>query len=698
MQNRERIASNLENLSIFLLGLFLLLFPIVVVDFSTDAYVIPKQAILAAVAIAGIVLMGAKGLLGQSVRLRRTPFDLPTAVFGLSAFLSAIFAVNKYDSLISFVPFLFIILLFFLITNNIKRERDLLFLSSSFILGGVAISLVTLLSYLKIYPIPFLFAKNQTFTPFGSLFDQALYLIVVLSLCLYLSWPTIKRRAAGKNRLVFVLGFFLLLIGTAVTVIGILTLQRPTILPYQIGFQTAFAAISQDSGRVIQGFLMGSGLGTYLTDFTRFKPITINSSDALWNLSFLRSSSFVLELIATTGLLGIGSFLFLIYRILRSRPLFIPILIIIAFTIFLPFSFSSLLLLFVILGLYSAEQGLSERQKTRFFDVELKLVTLKKGVFALADPGSRRDSDYDNLLPFGIFVVTVIFAGLIGFVSVRFLVADYLFQQSFIAAQANDAQKTYQLQTQAINMFPQRDGFHRIFSQINLTLANNLALGIPQGSSPSAETQNTIYQLIQQSINSGRNATTVSPQTSVNWQNLSSVYRSLIGFGQNADSFALFTNQQALVLDPNNPQQFINYGGIFYQLGQWDNAIRQFQIAVSLKPNYANAYYNLGHAYEQKGDLSLALNQYQTVRSLLGNDKSALEIINNEIKALEAKISSVPVAQTGQYPIGISQPQAQLPEQEPPVEIPAPKPSKSPTPTPRVSPVPSTSAAPTKAQ
>lgn len=688
MENRGLLASKLENLSIFLLGLFLLLLPIVVVNFSTDAYIIPKQAILAGVVIVGIVLIGVKGLLVQSVRFRRTPFDLPVALFGLTAFLSAIFAVNRYDSLISFVPFLFTILLFFLITNNVKRGRDILFLNSSLIIGSIVVSIVTLLSYLKIYPIPFVFAKNQTFTPMGSLFDQALYLIVVLSLCLYLSWPALKRRVVDKNRLVFVLGAFFVLVGTAITVIGIVTLQKPTILPYQIGFQTAFAAISQDTGRVVQGFLMGSGLGTYLTDFTRFKPITINASDTLWNLSFLRSSSFALELIATTGLLGIISFLFLIYAVLRSRPLFIPLLIIIAFALFLPFSFSSLVLLFVILGLYSAQQGLSERQKTRFFDVELKLVTLKKGVFALADPGSRRDSDYENLLPVGIFALTVIFAGLIGFVTLRFLVADYLFQQSFVAAQANNAQRTYQLQARAINMFPQRDGFHRIFSQINLTLANNLALSIPQGSSPSADTQNTIYQLIQQSINSGRNATTLSPQTSVNWQNLSSVYRSLIGFGQNADSFAIFTNQQALILDPNNPQQYINYGGIFYQLGQWDNAIRQFQIAASLKPDYANAYYNLGHALEQKGDLQAALTQYQTVRNLVANDKTALDIINTEIKALESKISSVPVAQTGESPIGISQPQAQLPEQKPPVEIPAPKPSASPTPSPKTSPTP----------
>lgn len=681
MENRSLLSSRLENLSIFSLGIFLFLFPIIIVSLTTDAYVIPKQALLAGVVLLGVVLLGAKGLILKAVRLRRTPFDLPVALFGTAVFLSAIFAVNRFDSLISFVPLLFAIILFFLITNSARKDKDILFLTSALIAGAIAVSVITVLSYVKIYPLPFLFAKNQAFTPLGSLFDQAIYLIVILSTCLMMAWPALKRRVVEKNRIIFVAGALFILIGTAVTVLGVITLQKPTILPYQVGFQTAFAAISQDTGRVIQGFLMGSGIGTYLADYTRFKPATLNLNETLWSLSFLRSSSFALELIATTGLLGILSFLFLAYRIFRSRPLFVPLVIIIGAAFILPFSFSSIVLLFVMLGLYSAQQGLSERQKHKYFDVELKLVTLKKGVFALTDPGARQNSEYENILPVAVFVICVIFTGLVGFASFKFLYSDYLFQQSFVTAAANDAQKTYQLQTRAINMFPQRDGFHRIFSQVNLTLANNLALGIPKGTTPSTEIQQTIYQLIQQSINSGRNATTVSPQTAVNWQNLSSIYRSLIGFGQNADQFAVFANQQAIALDPNNPQEYINYGGIFYQLGQWDEAIRQFQIAASLKPDYPNAYYNLGHALEQKGDLQNALAQYQTVRNLVAKDKASLNVINNEIAAIESKINSTPVAQTGNSPIGINQPEAQLPKQNPPVKIPAPKPSTTPTPT-----------------
>lgn len=691
MENRTLLAERLDTLSVFAAGIFLLLFPVLLLTITTDAFIIPKQAVLGAVVLGGILIMGAKAILNQAVRLRRSPFDVPLALFGLSAFLSAIFALNRADSLISFVPFLFAILLFFVITNSAKRAKDVLFLTASLIGGGVLVSLITLLSYLKIYVLPFEFAKNQTFTPFGSLFDQSLYLLLVLSFALYMAWPALKRRVMDKEHLIFIAGSVALLAGTAVTVIAMLTLQKPAILPYQTGFQTAFAAISQDSGRVVQGFLMGSGIGTFLSDFTRFKPAAFNTNPTLWNLSFLRSSSYMLEIIATMGLLGILSFGFLAYRILRSKPLFAPLIIALVLSIILPFSFTLIVLLFALLALYSAQQGLLDRQKTRFFDVELKLVTLKKGVFALSAPETRHDSEYGNILPFGFLALSLGFSLLVGFLTVKFLYSDYLFQQSLVSASKSDAQRTYQLQTQAINTFPQRDGYHRIFSQINLSLANNLASNIPQGSSPSAQQQNTIYQLIQQSINSGRNATSVSPLTSANWQNLSSIYRGLIGFGQNADQFAILANQRAVTLDPNNPQQYINYGGIFYQLGQWDNAIRQFQIAITLKPDFANAYYNLGHALEQKGDLEQALAAYQRARSLVTSNKASLEQIDKEIKTLEGKIgkaASNQQAQAGtsenQPPLGINQPAAKLPEQKNPVEIPGPtatpKPTASPTP------------------
>src|SRR4029079_18949613 len=146
------------------------------------------------------------------------------------------------------------------------------------------------------------------------------------------------------------------------------------------------------------------------------------------------------------------------------------------------------------------------------------------------------------------------------------------------------------------------------------------------------------YTLVQQSINGARQATTVSPNNSINWQNLSTIYRSLIGFGQNAESFAILAARQAVNLDSTNPQEYINLGGIYCQLGSWDNAIAAFQQAVNLKPDFPNAYYNLAHAQIQKGDLQNALTNLNAVKNLVASDKTNSAKVEEEIKALQAQI------------------------------------------------------------
>jgi tetratricopeptide (TPR) repeat protein len=276
------------------------------------------------------------------------------------------------------------------------------------------------------------------------------------------------------------------------------------------------------------------------------------------------------------------------------------------------------------------------------------------------------------ILPSVTGVILLALIGIMSYYSIPYLVSDMAFQRSFIAAAQNNGSLWYQEQGKAIQTFPYRDGFYRVFSQTNLTLANTLASQQKAGTTLDKATQQNITTLIQQSIDAARAAATISPQTYLNWQNLSAVYRGLIGFGQNAETFAIATAQQSISLDPNSPQEYITLGGIYYQLGQWDNAQNQFQLAVALKPDFANSHYNLGHTLEQKGDLQDALTQYQAVRSLVINDKASLDQIDKEIAALQGKAQAGQESAAGTQNLNISKPQAQLPAQNPPVKIPAP--------------------------
>lgn len=675
------LISYLENASIFILGIALLVFPLAIVTFTTDVVTFPKQVLLGIAVLTSLLIFAVKSLKEKKVVIRRTPFDLPVLLFIVAALASSIFAVNRIDSLTAFVPFLFSTFIYFIIVNTAKDRSSVTFLYSSLITGALVISTLSLLSFFKIYPLPFAFARVQTFSTLGSSLDQAIYLTIVLSFAATLAWPLIKRLTSKRASVFekdrtqlfdggFLLATIVILAASAITLYTIANPpaggQKPIILPFETGFRIAFAEISQDSGRVAQGFLLGSGYGTFSTDFSRFKPVAFNQNAELWSLTFIRSSSWVLEILATSGVLGIATLLFLFYKLFKEKAHFLPVILGVIAAFVLPLSFATQTLFFIVLGLFAAGESLKERKQNKYFDVEPHFVTLRRGILSLSSTasGDRKDERFVPIVFAGTIVALV---GLIGFFALRYILADITFQKSLVAASTNNGSETYTLQAEAISTFGWRDAYHRIFSQTNLTLANSLASGQPKDSSPSAQSQQTILTLTQQSINAGRQATVNSPQTTANWSNLASIYRSLIGFGQNAEQFAIASAQQAAILDPNNPNQYVNLGGIYYQLGQWENAQREFQTAVNLKPDLPNAYYNLGHALEQKGDLEGALAQYQTVKNLVTNDKINLETINMEIDALQAKIDA-----GGQGAANPALTTPTLPTQNPPVQIPSP--------------------------
>jgi tetratricopeptide (TPR) repeat protein len=696
MEQKNEVSLYIQNISLFLLGILFMAFPIIFTTISTNPIILPKQMLLGGIAAILLILQAIKMFAEKSVKLRRTSFDIPILLLAFFAFASAMFAVNKADALTAFFPYFFAILSFFLIINIAKDKNSLLFLMSSLIVGAILLSISTDLSFFKIYLLPFSETHTRTFTPLGSSLEQEIYLILVLTVPFYYIYRLLKSKAksdanaAVENRLSsheltkaigFGVALFIILTGVIVTTYSLFKLDKPMLLPIETGFQTAFSEISLDTGRIAQGFLLGSGFGTYAVDFSRWKQASFNQNQDLWNLTFFRSSSWMLELLATTGILGLCSFIFLLIRVFQEvrvspqNKMLISIIGLFLASLFLPLNFTSQTLFFILLGLFAVNQGLISKAQDRFFDIELQLVTFKKGLIAMEAPHTKNDKSL--ILPSFTVIIILALIGVIGYFSIPYIVSDFTFQKSLVAAAQNNGSLTYSEQAKAISTFQYRDGFYRVFSQTNLALANTLASQQPAGSTPNQTAQQNITTLIQQSINAARNAVTVAPQTYLNWQNLSSVYRGLVGFGQNAESFAIASAQQGINLDPSNPQEYITLGGIYYQLQQWDNAQNQFQLAVTLKPDYANSHYNLGHVLEQKGDSQNALAQYQIVRTLVASDKASLAQIDKEIAALEGKAQAQAQAKTentvNTNPVlDVNKPGTKLPAQNPPVKIPAP--------------------------
>src|SRR5258706_4857417 len=653
LKKRERLEIQVDKVSQIVWGLLFLLFPIIFTNLTTDFFVLPKQLLLTVATFIALLLWATKMVLKQTVIVRRTPFDLPILLFMLALLVSSLFSLNMKDALIAFVPIFFAALSYFAFVNTVDH-KSFTFMASSLTIGTCLLSVIHIFSFFKIYPLPFPITYVQTFTPSGSLLEHAMILGFVLPIVLGFALPILKRKP-NEQAISFAVATAVIGAGLLLTVFELFTSQKPLILPFETGFQTAFAAISQDAGRIAQGFFFGSGSGTYATDFTRLKQQAFNANPTLWFITFGQSSSLVLELLATTGLFGIMSFLFLVYRILRnpsrktSNAAFFSLVVLVISAFLLPFTFLPLSMLFMLLGLFML--GQIQKHSDSAYEIELRFVALKNGIITVTEPDeqmTREEKQYSKLMPGVSAAIVLVFILGFGWFTGAFIASDVVFQRSLVAAQANNGTATYQNEILAINLFPYRSPYYRIFAQTNLALANSLANSQQKNTTPSQDVQSTIYTLIQQSINSARTTTTYASLTVANWQNLATIYRSLIGIGQNAESFATLASHQAIKLDPTNPQEYITLGGIYYHLNQWDNAIAAFQSAATLKQDFANAYYNLGHAYEQKGDLQSAIAQYQVVKSLVANDPTNAQKISDEIAALQAKLGSNPQSNTNQ--------------------------------------------------
>lgn len=705
-ESRKEMLSYLEKVNLVIISVFFVIFPLFFLQSTTDTFVLPKQILLSAAIALIILIFGIKTIAEGKLKLRSSPFDVAVVLFAFTLFLSALWSANRYDSFVAFVPVLFLAFLYFGIINTIKTEKQLLFLLGGLVTGSVLAAILAIFSFLKIYLLPFPLTHVPQFNTFGSLLDQGIYFALVLPITGYFAYSYITALTSSHKRrspfhsfehkkedtgsalpIFFTISFVFIGVSLGLTIYQLLTSQKPLILPFEIGMQTGFAAISQDTGNMLKSFLLGSGFGTYMVDFTRFKPAMYNANQTMWAFTFFRSSTFFLELLATTGVVGIATFLYLLYKIVKEKNYFLPLILAAIAAFLLPFSFTILALFFFFLAIFAVVR--IHNNPERFSEMELYVVALKRGLFRMQSPAERateKERRYSRFLPTLFFIFLLCITGIPIYLTGRYVMSDMTFQKSLIAASQNKGLDTYNLQSQAINTFPYRDIYYRVFSQTNLALANAIASNQQKGASPSAETQQQIVKLIQQSITSGRSAVTVAPLNIFNWSNLSSIYRSLIGFGQNADRFATVTMEQAIALDPNNPQQYVDLGGIYYQLGQYDEAIRQFQTAIRLKNDYANAYYNLGHALEAKGDAQSALTAYNTVKTLVSSDQANAKKMSDEIAALTQKINQkeekpkpaspsaeiTPPAEETDQQLDVNKPVTALPEANPKVKIPGP--------------------------
>jgi len=672
---RTKILDNIQQLITLV---FVFLAPIVFLPFFTDPYDFGRQIFILVGVFIVFAFLAIKSFLEKKLSLQKSPYLLSVfLLFLVFVASSAINGPNKMSSLTAIVgpaSFLLLLLVLIISANIIKPKFALYALLGS----GIVLTLISLILFLGKFTFPLNFPSlnlsiGKAWSPTGSLISQAVILAMLVPIGFALIYEEVQKKNLLLGTLVF-LGNTLILAGLGVALYLLTNEAKPILVPQQTAW-----AIAAESIKNVKFAVFGMGPGQFINAFTSFRPISFNASE-FWNLRFGVSSNWYFQLLTEVGLLGLLIYLGLAIKIFKggwralraekispfTLAIYISLIIFLLSQLVWPINFSMLIVFFILLGLVEKKE-------------------------------QKIEADFSPLgnLVIIFFAIPLLFFGVLFYFGGKVALANNYFLNSIKAANQNDGIKTYNLQIKAIQTDPSSAAYRMAYAQTNFALANSLATK----KDLTDNDKSTISQLIQQSLREAKAAVSLDPGNAVAWENLSSLYSSLINFAQDADTWAVSSYQEAIKVDPLNPRLRIELGGVYYGQKNYNQAANLFLQATNLKPDLANAHYNLANALKELGALVDAKNEYEVAQSLVQIDSNDYQKVTAELEEVKKRIPSptpTPVAKKPSVPETLSTPQApaeginpplELPNEGPPVTSPPETLSPAPT-TPEVSPAP----------
>ncbi len=681
--NQEQTA--LKTAKSVVLFAVIFLFPIFFLPLTQEYFSTNKVYLLAAAALGLLGISLAEMIMSKKLVWEKRHFDTNLLLFIAAIVLSVLItAPNKIMTLFNFnygvVPTVSMTVIAFYLARNStllsKKQglfegiNQLTVLTISTVLLAV-ISIVMFFQPFRSISLPpsLQFLSTPSFTPLGSQIDLAiLFGFVALALsAAILTGSTHGDESTQKDGLntpmiASVASVSVILIGLIFTMFQILkpnasgTPSSAILLPpYRLSWYAAVETLKNPLTAIF-----GIGMNNFSSIFTAIKDPAYNQS-SLWQVqSFNVARSTLLHVLATTGVFGLVAFFLLIMNAIRSmiqhkvsKTIMTLFAFVAAIIIFMPPSLTIFFLLFLLLGTIS-HQIKPAVHGEHHSSVELNLAKITP-------------------LYAGLILISILLIAGSAYIVGRSYMSEYYFKQSLNGLISNSAQDLYENQRQAIVLNPYNDKFRISFSQTNLLIANNLAAQANQRQLNDTERQ-TIIQTIQAAIQEAKAAVILNPASAGNWENLAIVYRNILNIAQGADGWTVASYQRAIALDPQNPNLWLNLGGVFYSLGNYEQATRMFEQAVTLKPDWPNALYNLAWSAEQRGDHVSAAILMQRVTTLMDpvKDEADYKKAQADFESFRAKIPAQPQqpAQTQEQPQQLSLPTPPAATLEPKLKLP----------------------------
>ena len=679
MFNQQRAAKILGTISYIFSLLSVLLLPLFLDKNLSNSYIIPKQY-----AFGGLVLINLLLWLGQFVLTRRFTFtktilDKPLMAISALALLSAIFSVNIYDSffgraeyftinfsiLILFIFFYYVLVNFVKSTQRWRGVLDALLLSGFLSMVLFVLKNIIKLNYLNYY----LGSAWNTLDSINSVFGVWVIIILVLSfgqlikkdigrwravacfltgvlafaILIMLSFKVLWWILLGSLILLLLLGvsfiktarvwwisvLFAFLICTVVFIIfgtpKFLQVAAPT--EVALGFIPSLAVAKSTALSGVKEFFIGSGLGSFGVDFSKFRSLSFNTDPVAWSLRFNQPFSSLFALVSEGGVLLFLSFIFVVLVLIghisqmwkKTRTDFLTIL---------DFNFNKESVLFESLLLSLVFIILTVVMGVVFYSQILWLVwwlllamvvagfSFYNSEFVKEKEWTLEDTpQYSLALSFGLIVVmtTIVMGCVFG---VRLYLGEMAYAKALGSTNSQDAELYI---SDAISKRSNYDVYHAALAQIYL----NQAVEKSKQASPDVQ---EISNIMAKAVNEAKTATDLSPQSVVLWENLATMYENAAAIVPDARNWAIKSLERAQELEPTNPTHQWRLGNSYTAMAKWDDAEKYYKKAIELKADYFGAYVGLSNVYEQTQKVDQAISVYE---DLMKQNQANPEVLYN---------------------------------------------------------------------
>lgn len=643
----EKICQSISKYSIYVL---LAIMPVLFLPWTSDALEFNKQTALIFLVFISLFFWMVKALVSGKFLANLNKTHIAVSLVFLAGLLSTIFSQNRYGSFWGWpsptgealITIIGLTILYFVISNTFSKKEIINSIIISSIAGGLAVLFGTL-QLLGLFIVPFGFLKSASFNTIGSVGSLGIFIAVflplltvlivltekwlriifsvILGLCaislVLINYPIVWWVVLASSILLVVFGvfkkdlfdlrwlsismFFLVLSLFFIILHPQINVASRSIEVYLNQSSTLDVALKA----VKQSPIVGSGLGTFANDFSKFKKIDFNNSQ-LWNLKFDKGGSEVLNTLATSGFLGIIALFSLMCVVIfyGIKSLFLSdinnkkngeYIYILSGGIL-----ASVVAICVAFFLYATS-----------LYIYVFFFFLIACVIGLISENKEYQLSPSSFLTLGVtFVFTLFFIfglGLLILDGQRY-VAEINYYQGITT---NSKDKMIASLEKAVTLNPSMDIYLNDLALVYLSQISDVA---NQKNLSDTDKSNKVSALVSNAINASTMASSINPNNVTNWSVRASIYQNLIGTVPDSEDWAIKMYDEAIKLDPQNPY-YVTQKGIVLLTKAYgtdkdkpdakkqdlDSAKTQFDKAIQLKSDYASARFQLAMVLQAQG-------------------------------------------------------------------------------------------------